>query len=57
MRNSRELQKSRELTSEEGLDGLMGTINEVNPRRKKKARPEKEETILDEIRFLEKARY
>ncbi|KXA94384.1 hypothetical protein AKJ65_04550 [candidate division MSBL1 archaeon SCGC-AAA259E19] len=45
----REFETFRELIGEEGLDGLMETIMEVNPEKGKKKRPEEEEEDVIEI--------
>lgn len=49
MFNTNELEEFREMISEEGLDGVMETITEVNPRKGKKKRPEEEEEDVIEI--------
>ncbi|KXA95639.1 hypothetical protein AKJ37_06750 [candidate division MSBL1 archaeon SCGC-AAA259I09] len=49
MFNTGELEKFREMINEEGLDGVMETITEVNPEKGKKKRPEEEEEDVIEI--------
>ncbi|KXB08369.1 hypothetical protein AKJ56_01460 [candidate division MSBL1 archaeon SCGC-AAA382N08] len=49
MFNAGELEKFREMINEEGLDGVMETIMEVNPEKGKKKRPEEEEEDVIEI--------
>ncbi len=49
LRSTGELETFRELIGEEGLDGLMETILEVNPEKEKKKRPEEEEEDVIEI--------
>ncbi|KXB05224.1 hypothetical protein AKJ50_01500 [candidate division MSBL1 archaeon SCGC-AAA382A13] len=49
MFNAGELEKFREMIDEEGLDGLMETVTEVNPEKSKKKRPEEEEEDVIEI--------
>ncbi|KXB05151.1 hypothetical protein AKJ49_01410, partial [candidate division MSBL1 archaeon SCGC-AAA382A03] len=49
MFNTGELEKFREMINEEGLDGLMNTIMQVNPEKGKKKRPEEEEEDVIEI--------
>ncbi|KXA99091.1 hypothetical protein AKJ40_04000 [candidate division MSBL1 archaeon SCGC-AAA259M10] len=49
MFNAGELEEYREMIGEEGLDGLMETIMEVNPKKGKKKRSEEEKEDVIEI--------
>ncbi|KXA91067.1 hypothetical protein AKJ63_01935 [candidate division MSBL1 archaeon SCGC-AAA259D18] len=49
LRNLGELQKFRKLIGEEGLDGLLESIDKVNPGPSKKKRPEEEKEEVIEI--------
>ncbi len=49
MRSIGELETFRDLIGEEGLDGLMETILEVNPEKGKKKRPEEKKEDVIEI--------
>ncbi|KXA99873.1 hypothetical protein AKJ47_01140 [candidate division MSBL1 archaeon SCGC-AAA261G05] len=47
IRNPVELKKFRDLIKEEGLDGLLNAVDEVNPGPSKEVRPEEEEEVIE----------